>query len=81
MTDALAFVKAFERNCPNVRMTPDERAELLRLFFVCATEGAAAIHVEVAKLYEITKEVTHSVGFPWTDPRTGVTYPPPGKQP
>lgn len=31
--DSIEYVKAFERNCPGVRMTPDERRELVRLFF------------------------------------------------
>lgn len=28
-------------------------------------------------LYEIARETNHALGFPWTDPRTGVTYPAP----
>lgn len=31
--NSLEYVKAFERNCPGIRMTPEERRELLRLFF------------------------------------------------
>jgi hypothetical protein len=31
-------------------------------------------------LFRITREVTHQAGWPWTDPRTGVTYPPPEKK-
>lgn len=27
-------------------------------------------------LYELAKEICHKHGLPWTDPRTGVTYPP-----
>lgn len=29
------------------------------------------------RLYDAAREATHSVGMPWTDPRTGITYPPP----
>jgi hypothetical protein len=29
---ATEYVKAFERNCPDVRLTPDDREELRRLF-------------------------------------------------
>ena len=32
--DANQYLLAFERNCPGVRMTKDEREELRRLFFV-----------------------------------------------
>lgn len=32
-------------------------------------------------LYWAAMEACHSVGIPWTDPRTGKTYPPPGKKP
>jgi len=28
-------------------------------------------------LYDAAREACHSCGIPWTDPRTGVTYPPP----
>jgi hypothetical protein len=35
MIDAHTFAVAFKRNCPAVRMTKDEDAELLRLFFEC----------------------------------------------
>jgi hypothetical protein len=30
-------------------------------------------------LYDAAKEACHYVGMPWTDPRTGVEYPPPPK--
>lgn len=30
---SMAFVRAFERNCPGVRMSKDEREELARLFW------------------------------------------------
>ena len=33
MTDPEHYVRAFERNCPLVRLTKDERTELRRLFF------------------------------------------------
>ena len=29
-------------------------------------------------LYNVARHVTHEAGMSWTDPRTGVTYPPPG---
>lgn len=29
-----AYLRAFERNCPDVRLTADEREELRRLFIV-----------------------------------------------
>ena len=32
MMDRDEFVRAFERNCPRVRMTDEERTELARLF-------------------------------------------------
>jgi hypothetical protein len=32
---------------------------------------------EIPALYDIARQVNHDFGFPWTDPRTGVTYPPP----
>ena len=32
MMDRDEFVRAFERNCPRVRMTDEERLELARLF-------------------------------------------------
>lgn len=31
---ATEYVKAFQRSCPGVRLTDDEREELRRLFFV-----------------------------------------------
>lgn len=36
MVTAFDFAKAFENNCPNVRLTKDEREELHRLFLECA---------------------------------------------
>lgn len=35
---------------------------------------------EIPDLYDIAREVNHKHGFPWTDPRTGVTYQPPEKK-
>lgn len=32
---------------------------------------------EVPELYDVAKQASHESGFPWTDPRTGTTYPPP----
>lgn len=31
-------------------------------------------------LYEIARKVCHDHGLPWTDPRTGETYPPPASR-
>lgn len=36
--DANEYLRAFERNCPGVRMMKDEREELRRLFFLLITE-------------------------------------------
>lgn len=36
MVTAFDFARAFEANCPNVRLTKDEREELHRLFLECA---------------------------------------------
>ena len=32
-------------------------------------------------LYDVARQVCHAHGIPWTDPRTGVTYPPPETTP
>lgn len=32
---------------------------------------------EIPALYEVAKQVCHELGLPWTDPRTGQTFPPP----
>jgi len=29
------------------------------------------------RIYDVAREVCHHHGIPWTDPRTGITYPPP----
>ncbi len=34
---------------------------------------------ENPKLYEVAKQTCHEFGLPWTDPRSGKTYPPPKK--
>jgi hypothetical protein len=34
---------------------------------------------EIPALYEVAKKVCHDAGLPYTDPRSGVTYPPPNK--
>jgi hypothetical protein len=31
-------------------------------------------------LYDVAREVCHEHGMPWTDPRSGITYPPPKKE-
>ena len=43
MTHVVAFIKAFERNCPNLHMTKEEREELTRLFWECQKEARAAL--------------------------------------
>jgi len=35
---------------------------------------------EIPALYDVAKKVCHDFGLPWTDPRTGITYPPPKKR-
>jgi hypothetical protein len=27
-------------------------------------------------LYDVARKICHDAGYPWTDPRTGITYPP-----
>ena len=34
-----------------------------------------------AALYSVAMHVTHDAGYPWTDPRTGLTYPVPKRSP
>ena len=34
---------------------------------------------EIPELYDAARDACHYVGLSWTDPRTGVTYPPPGE--
>lgn len=34
---------------------------------------------EIPALYDLAREICHEAGDPWTDPRTGITYPPPVK--
>lgn len=36
---------------------------------------------EVPALYDVARQVCHDMGLSWTDPRTGITYPPPKKEP
>lgn len=36
---------------------------------------------EIPALYDVARQVCHDAGLPWTDPRTGKTYPPPYRQP
>ena len=35
---------------------------------------------EIPALYDVARQICHDMGMPWTDPRTGITYPPPRKQ-
>lgn len=39
MATPIDYARAFERNCPGVRMNIEEIQELTRLFNVCATEA------------------------------------------
>jgi hypothetical protein len=32
---------------------------------------------EIPALYDVARRTCHEFGLPWTDPRTGITYPPP----
>jgi len=32
---------------------------------------------EIPALYDVAREICYEFGMPWTDPRTGVTHPPP----
>lgn len=32
---------------------------------------------EIPALYDVARQVCHEHGMPWTDPRTGETYPAP----
>jgi hypothetical protein len=34
--------------------------------------------MENEKLYEVARKICHEHGMPWTDPRTGQTFPAPG---
>lgn len=36
--------------------------------------------MENPALYDAACDACHAVGMPWTDPRTGITYPPPSKR-
>ncbi len=47
-----SYVSAFERNCPHVRLTEDEREELTRLILIYGEEKAQralATHAEASK--------------------------------
>jgi len=46
---------------------------------VLARRTAVASGAERSALYEVAKKVCHEHGLDWTDPRSGVTYPPPKK--
>ena len=35
------------------------------------------VEPEIPALYDVARRICHEHGLPWTDPRTGVTYPPP----
>jgi hypothetical protein len=32
---------------------------------------------EIPAVYDLARQICHESGIPWTDPRTGRTYPPP----
>ena len=42
MTHSVFYVRAFKRNCPNIRMTKDESEELERLFRLYGNEAREA---------------------------------------
>jgi hypothetical protein len=35
------------------------------------------MYPEIPELYDAARSASHASGFPWTDPRSNVTYPPP----
>ena len=35
---------------------------------------------ELPELYEVVRALAHSMGYPWTDPRTLITYPAPEQE-
>jgi hypothetical protein len=35
--------------------------------------------LENPAMYDIARQICHEQGVPWTDPRTGITYPPPSR--
>jgi hypothetical protein len=35
---------------------------------------------ELPELYEVVRVLAHSMGYPWTDPRTLITYPAPEQE-
>lgn len=41
MAAAFEYTRAFQKNCPSVRMTREEEYELDRLFAVCKADGRA----------------------------------------
>lgn len=49
MMDRDEFVRAFERNCPRVRMTDEERTELARLFAEAQKDARDLGHSQAVK--------------------------------
>ena len=41
--------------------------------------STAPVMEEIPALYDVARDTCHAVGVPWTDPRTGILYPPPKK--
>lgn len=36
---------------------------------------------EIPALYDVARQITHGMGLPWTDPRSGETHQPPNARP
>ena len=53
------------------------REAVYRARFLHVRERHPEVMGDIPELYDLAKQVTHEVGASWTDPRTGVTYPPP----
>jgi hypothetical protein len=57
-------------------MTEKQKRKMFREYLKAPWFGHGTFK-ENAKLYEVAKKLNHEFGFPWTDPRTGITYQPP----
>ncbi len=44
------------------------------------TNAGPVLFTELPELYEVVRALAHSMGYPWTDPRTLITYPAPEQQ-
>ena len=58
----------------NVETRPED---LLQLVMNAPSTAAPSSAYDVPELYDVARQVCHEFGIPWTDPRTGITYPPP----